>query len=194
MPIEGKSPRTRPPEVDSHVDCQKPVHADFDSHVRPHLESMFRLARRVLGCNEAAWDAVQEVIVRLWESGDMPPDTDGVWLRRVTWNRSLDMLRGARRRASRVDAETSPESLACSSNPGHRIELDEMRRSVCTAIESLPVPFRDVVALHALDDLNHEEVARELELPPGTVRSRLHRARELLAQRLRHVVDDERLR
>ncbi len=161
--------------------CPNGLHDSFERIVNPHIVDLYRLARKVLGTDDLAWDAVQDVLVKLWESETTPPDDRGFWLRRAVWNKSLDLMRQVRRQKDRVEGtEEGLESLRCRYDPSHRLRLEEMRRQVFDAIEALPGDFRDALSLYALSELDYDEIARELSVPSGTVRSRIHRARTLL--------------
>jgi len=162
-------------------ECTNRLHESFDRVVSPHIVGLYRLARRVLGTDDLAWDAVQDVLVKLWESGMTPPDDRGYWLRRAVWNKSLDLLRRVRRQKDRAESsDETIESIGCRYDPSHRLRLEEMRRKVSKAIAALPGDFRDALSMYALDELDYEEIARELRVPAGTVRSRIHRARTIL--------------
>lgn len=164
--------------------CRSRIHSEFEQVVRPHLVSLYRLAASILGPDEG-WDAVQEVLVQVWESGELPPDHVDRWLRRIVWNRSLDILRGTRARLQRVECrEEELDRVGCDADPSHELHLADLRRSIQEAVDSLPANFRDVVELHAYGDLDYAQMAEELGLPVGTVRSRLHRARATLQRKL----------
>jgi len=175
--------------------CCNAMHRDFERSVKPHLEKMYRAARRILGSDDLAWDAVQDLLVRLWETGRIPPDREGRWLLRSVRNAGLDALRRDRRQRRREGLGTTDtparersaemlEALGCRDDPSHRLRLDELRAKIRTAVERLPDEYRDVFELHRRGDRDYADIASELRLATGTVGSRIHRARAILRREL----------
>jgi RNA polymerase sigma factor (sigma-70 family) len=162
----------------------RPTREQFDALVLPHLSCLHRAARRVLGSDDLAWDAVQETLFRFWRNGRIPADPRAALLR-VVRPTSLQILRSQRRR-------THHEQWACTDPAPHpdcedpvcvqeQAELtDELRR----AIDGLPKACREAFRLRVDEGLGYEEIATALSIPVGTVRSRLARARDLLEHAL----------
>ena len=179
------------PQIEKRA-CGNPLHAEFESAIQPHLTKLYRAARRILGSDDLAWDAVQDLLTKLWESGTLPPDESGRWLLRSVRNRSLDVLRQSKRRSrlEGTDAETEKEAeeletLGCRNDPTHRLRLAELREEIRAAVDRLPAEFRDVFELHHRTDRDYSEIGQELGLPAGTVGSRIHRAKALLREKLK---------
>lgn len=158
--------------------------AVFDASVRPHLSSMTSAAERVLGCADSALDAVQDTLVRVWSKGWLPEDPRGA-LCHLTRKASLQQLRAARRRCHHEEC-AAVDSSEClhGEDPAAILARREEVGRVRRAVSELPGPFRDVLELQAFEGLEYAELAARLELPVGTVRSRLHRARAALRERL----------
>ncbi len=149
---------------------------------------VWRLARR-LGGEEDALDATQEIFLRVWRGlpgfrGDAKLST---WVFQIAWN----YLRMARRRSGRgslvlVPVGDEPEAAERVPDPapgperlaGARILLDEVER----ALERLPEHYRVALWLRDGEGLSYEEIAGVLDVPIGTVRSRLARARAALKE------------
>lgn len=155
--------------------------ATFERLLRPHLARALAAARRVCRDQDIARDAVQEALIDLWQAPSLPADPRG-WLVRAAVHRALCAARGERRRARR-------ERCACGRRPELSAELDPARlaresedaRVLERALESLPSEQRAVFLLRVRDGLEYAAIADALELPVGTVRSRLSRARRELA-------------
>jgi RNA polymerase sigma-70 factor (ECF subfamily) len=152
-----------------------------------YLASYSRVVRQVYavtGDLHDAEDLVQEAFVRAasrWTRvGDL--EAPEAWVRRVAFNLALDVRRRARRRVAalarwRVPAETAGPS--------------EDRVLVDAALRALPPRQRQVVVLHHLVGLGVDEIARDLAVPTGTVKSRLRRGRALMLARLGPLDEEE---
>lgn len=156
--------------------------ADFDALVRQHREAIYRVAFRMTHRHEDADDLVQETFLRAYESfGRFRRDaTEATWLYRIVTNLALNALR-RRERFRRIAALFRGDSSA---SPPVSIESDETKRAVHAALESLPASQRAVVVLFDMEGLSAAEIAGILDVPEGTVRSRLHHARRHLRKRL----------
>jgi len=146
-----------------------------------HVDRVHGVCRRILGNEEDALDATQEALLAVARRID---SFDGrsqftTWMYRVASNAAIDEARRRRRRA--VPTEPDPERPAT----GPRLD-DQVadRLDVDAALGQLPVEFRAAVALRDLAGLDYAEIARILDVPPGTVRSRIARGRAVLADRL----------
>lgn len=163
--------------------------ATFDAVVARHLQSMLKRATRVLGSEDMAWDAVQEALTALWEQREIPLRL-AAWLDRAVVHRSMHAKRtqGRRRRHECAHARTRcHEAEDVASN---RVERGELAAQVANALGHLGAEQRAVVELRDLHGLDYAAVAEQLDLPLGTVRSRLARARRQLREHLGHLVDD----
>ena len=157
----------------------------FAEVVGPQLARLRRLARRILRSDDLADDAVQEALLSLWQEGRLPPNPDG-WLVRAVVHRSLHLNRTRRKRreneerASRRRSEHDPVGDA--SRP---LEAAEVARAIEAALAELPDSLRVSFVLREAEQMDYESIAEVLRIPVGTVRSRLHRAREALKDTLR---------
>lgn len=171
--------------------------AAFDELVQRHHRRVFRLAVRLLGDEESALDAAQEAFLRAWRglAGFEGGALFTTWLTRIAINTCRNELR---RRASRKHAR--PASLdapgpqegsslgeqvpAPDDPPLGRLEGRELRRAFLRELQELDPGEREVLVLKEVEDLPYEAIAELLDVPVGTVRSRLHRARAALRRRL----------
>jgi RNA polymerase sigma-70 factor (ECF subfamily) len=156
----------------------------FATLVRRHEATVYRLCLRVLGDADDAADAAQDALVLVARKlgtfrGDARFTT---WLHRVTMNVCYDYLRAAKRRPAvrRLDDERAPAELG-DPLPDHA-DAVAMRRDVSAALALVPTEFRVALVLADAEDLPYDEIARVLDVPVGTVKSRVHRGRIALAR------------
>jgi RNA polymerase sigma factor (sigma-70 family) len=158
---------------------------EFAAVVHTRLPRLQRLARRILHSEDLADDAVQEAFLSLWNEGRMPQNPEG-WLARAVVLRSLHLNRSRRRRrgyeerASTLRPESDPRSDA-----SWALELQEVAHAVAALLGRLPEHLRTVFVLREAEQCDYESIAAVLGVPVGTVRSRLHRAREAIKDGLR---------
>jgi RNA polymerase sigma-70 factor (ECF subfamily) len=157
----------------------------FERVVREQKNPAYSYAARMLRRPAEAQDVAQEALVRLWQHRrTIDVRTARFWLRRTVHNLCIDRIR--RRRASpEVDAEfqeaISPDRRV---GPGRLAESAEVGRKIEQALAGLPVRDRAVLILREVQELPYSEIARILDVPLGTLKARLHRAREHLRAKL----------
>jgi len=160
----------------------------WDEIVRLHSARVYRLAYRLTGNRPDAEDLTQEVFVRVFRSlGTYTHGSFEGWLHRITTNLFLDRAR--RRARFRFDgfAEGVAERLEGDLPSPERAVADAMFDSdVETALAALPAEFRAAVMLCDVEGMAYEEIAKVLDVKLGTVRSRIHRGRNLLRKALAH--------
>ena len=144
-----------------------------------HVDRVHAVCRRVLANPEDALDATQEALIAVARGIS---SFDGrsaftTWLYRVATNAALDELRRRARRPTPV--EDLPEPAAASTGMEDRVGA---RLDVDAALAQLPEEFRVAVVLRDLCDLDYAEIAAVLDIPPGTVRSRIARGRAALGE------------
>ena len=143
----------------------------------PHVPAARAVARRLLGCDHLADDAVQEALVALWRL-DEAPDNVRAWLTRAVVLRSRHLRRSLRRRNHHEHvASTHCELHQGCDNPLHVAMAHETGERLRQALDTLPTAQRRAYELYSECGLDYAGVAARLDLPIGTVRSRLHRAR-----------------
>ncbi len=149
-----------------------------------HSEHAQSIARRLLGCDHLAADAVQEALVALWRETSPPPDLRG-WLVRAVVFRARHLRRTlARRHKHEHGAAVHCELHAGCDNPLHHAYAHELGHRLDGALAALPVEQRTAFQLYVDTGLDYRGIAARLSLPIGTVRSRLHRARQALQETL----------
>jgi RNA polymerase sigma-70 factor (ECF subfamily) len=160
----------------------------WEAFVRQHQGRVFGLAYHYVGNRDEGRDLAQEVFIRVYQHLDRIPPEDGLlpWLMRITRNACLDHLR---RRSARpplwdLPVEEQFDLRAQGLDPEEQ-HLDDLRRAtVHRALQDLTDLNREIIVLKEIQGLALEDIARMLEVPLGTVKSRSHRARLELAQRL----------
>jgi RNA polymerase sigma-70 factor (ECF subfamily) len=169
--------------------------AFFQSLVDTQYRRIYALAYRIVRSESDAADLTQETFLRVWHAlPRLRADAAQIaWLRRIATNLCLDHLR---RRKCRVailqpvsldtgtDDAGTMDATDTSGDPLRLLQTSERVQVLLDAINALPEDYRDVITLHHLEDRRVDEIAEELQIPAGTVKSRLSRARRALHRRL----------
>lgn len=159
---------------------------EFEERLADSSALAFRVALGVLRNRDDAEDVAQEAFLRAYQSFSRLRDRDRfrAWLVRITWRLALDRIRAARRREAREAAVMVQEM----NSPERTVEdvraAREFEQRLARALDELPEKLRVVVLLGAIEGLDTREVGRLLDLPDGTVKSRLFHARKKLAEML----------
>src|ERR1700716_2088635 len=151
--------------------------ADFSSEMAEHLPRLRRYARSLLHDRVRADDLVQDTVMRALEKAHLYQSDTNLrgWLVTIMHNEHVNAVRRSMRGAVRV----SDDQIAGLGRPSTQeapIELREIRG----AVQRLPKKQREPLILHWLHGLKYEEIARRMDLPIGTVQSRISRARKAL--------------
>jgi RNA polymerase sigma factor (sigma-70 family) len=169
----------------------------FAELVRRHQRTATALAARVLGSDDLARDAVQEAVVTAMTGLDRLRSADrfGPWFCGIALNVSRRWLRQLRAERPNADPDRAragaggSAGVSIGAGPDELAELADLAGRVRAAIAGLADGQRDAVFLFYLQGLSHREVAAELGVSVGAVKSRLHQARAALAPRLAPLVD-----
>jgi RNA polymerase sigma-70 factor (ECF subfamily) len=160
-----------------------PSLADFESQAMPYMNDLLRTATRVLRDPSRAEDVVQDVFLHAWKSFDrIEPGTNcKPWLYRILFN----TVNHHRRKWFRLRLFSENEE-GFEQTPTWTPPLPEglTDGEILAALDQVPVDFRTVVVLVDVDEFAYREVAGILQIPIGTVMSRLRRGRRLLRERL----------
>ncbi|MEJ2218632.1 MAG: sigma-70 family RNA polymerase sigma factor [Gemmatimonadota bacterium] len=172
----------------------------FETEALPHLDAVYRFALRLSGSPAAAEDLVQDTYLRAYRAWEQytPGTRAKSWLFTICRNAYLRQRERDTRRSELVD-RAAREDPALDGSParetpiftgGHDYdpEGDFFREiiddTILDAIDTLPPDFREAVVLSDLQGLSYQEVAGILNVPLGTVKSRLFRGRRMLQQKL----------
>jgi RNA polymerase sigma-70 factor (ECF subfamily) len=178
--------------------------ASFAQLVEMHQDFVFNLAYRILQNYEEADDASQEAFVRIWQAlagfrGDAKFTT---WAYRIVRNTCLNRLRSLKSNPRLVSVEINFDegdggeqdilaNLAGdrSDEPAWLFDTSERRQLIWEQVDQLPVKYREIIALYYGQEMSYEEIAAALEVPVGTVKTHLYRAKAQLKTRLLELTD-----
>lgn len=156
--------------IASLLQCGRRAEA-FEALLTAYQDKVFRLSYSMLGDRAHAEDAAQESFLRIWKSIEKHRGDSalGTWIFSITRNVCLTAISKRRRTAPVEEAErTGPNA-------------PDRQHDIVDLVRRLPDNYRQVVMLFYMEDRSYEEVARLLDLPLGTVKTHLHRARQQLA-------------
>jgi RNA polymerase sigma-70 factor (ECF subfamily) len=170
--------------------AQQGDRAALDGLLRLHYDRIYAVCRRVTGNDGDAADAAQETMIAVVRSIARFDGRAafGTWVHRIAINASLDELRRRRRRPMVAPASAdgwSPADDAIDTAATGRLDSVTERDALDSALAALPADFRVPVVLRDVGDLDYAEIAAVLDVPIGTVKSRIARGRAALAVALR---------
>ncbi|MEW5798477.1 MAG: sigma-70 family RNA polymerase sigma factor [Bacteroidota bacterium] len=175
------------------VSVPDPRHKEFEQQALPHMDVLYNYALRLTANADDANDLLQETFLkayRFWDKFEQGTNLRA-WLFRIMKNTYINLYRKEVKEPDKVDyaeIESYYNNIRDESTDDTDLQqkifgqlLDD---DISKALESLPEEFRTVVILCDIEGLAYEEIAEFLQIPVGTVRSRLHRGRKLLYTRL----------
>lgn len=167
----------------------------FERELLPHIDALTTFAYHLTYNEEDAKDLVQETFMKAYRAirSYVEGTNAKAWLFKILKNGYINQYRKKSRRPAKVDFEEfigyqdKEESSNVSEYQDLRTEIFEnlMGDEVTVAINSLPIDFRTVILLCDVEGFTYEEIAKIIDIPIGTVRSRLHRARNMLKEKLK---------
>ena len=162
------------------------MNAGHTENAREDIESLseygFALAIQLLGRHEDAADVVQDSLRKLVHSGqyDAQRGPKRAWFLKVVRNGALDVLRKRKPEDEGAVAKLEDTDLS----PAEAAEQNELKTIIRQQLEGMDVAQREIVLLRDFHDLSYGEIAEVLDIAPGTVMSRQHRARRGLRERM----------
>ncbi|MEW6356071.1 MAG: sigma-70 family RNA polymerase sigma factor [Planctomycetota bacterium] len=184
--------------------CKRGDRAAYDELMRRHQDRIFNLVYRCVGDREDASDIAQEVFIRAFRAmrGFHGQAAVSTWLHRIAVNEVINHRRkaGAKRKIRTVpidrsnpgpDGRGSDDPPDTSAEPSEIMAEKEREQLIQDAIDSLDGDYRAVVVLKDIEGYRYEEIAEIIGCPRGTVKSRLHRARLELREKLKPLMDVE---
>lgn len=177
-------------EADLVQRCLDGDSAAWDSLAKTYWRRVFNIAYKFVARYEEAEDLTQEIFVKLFRA---LPTYDRrasfeTWLTRLSRNLCIDHYRRRRRESATFITEIDPDAIPLDdlwSRPDATLEQRDDISMVRRALAKLPPTFREPVALRDIHELSYEQIASRLQLPEGTVKSRINRGRRELARHLK---------
>lgn len=177
---------------------QKGDKAAFDALVLKYQHKVLKLVQRYVRDHSEAEDVVQDAFIKAYRAlpafrGDSAFYT---WLYRIAINTAKNALVSAGRRPMSVDLDSQDAAgaefqarLKDTDTPERLLLTEEIRSTVNRAIDTLPDDLRTAIVLREIEGLSYEDIARTMDCPVGTVRSRIFRAREAIDRHLKVVFE-----
>lgn len=171
----------------------------FEQFVRQHQDRVYDFCVRMLADREEAFDLTQEIFISIHQNVErFRADAKlSTWVFRIARNHCLNRLKYLKRRGrgrsddyGEANELAITESLGGTAGPDQQLNRKRERDLVHRAIDALDEDQRSLVILRDVEGLSYEEIMEITELPEGTVKSRLHRAREKLGQVLARLESD----
>jgi RNA polymerase sigma factor (sigma-70 family) len=165
----------------------------FENALRPHIGPLYRLAVHYCGSSQEAEELLQELLFRLYSRQHEVLAVEKLrpWLARVLYNLFVDRFRREQLRPASFtelgweDEETSDIApMQAEERPEQELEQSLTRERLLTCLQRLPPPQRVLLIMHDVEEYTLQELETILETPLGTLKSRLHRARDRLRSML----------
>ncbi|CCF14925.1 RNA polymerase sigma factor [Brevibacillus sp. 7WMA2] len=154
----------------------------FEALVQPHLPTAFRVAFLIVHDYHFAQDAVQEALWEAYQSLYRYDERKGTsfraWFMKIVTHRALNMVRRKKK------TEAYADSIDPDQNPLESILQKEQEQQIWRAIQSMTPKHRSAVILYYYEEFSVAEIAKILGVFEGTVKSRLHKARKLIAEKI----------
>jgi len=170
----------------------------FGELVLKHQDRLFGTLVHLLGSADDAREVGQEAFLLAYEKlGSFRQEASFyAWLFRIAYHAAISSRRRKRIVRHSLDdyrerVGLEPEDDRFPTDPSANMQSDDAQRQVREALNELGLEYRDAILLKEIEGLPYEEIARLQECPVGTVRSRIHRARQLLREKLARVVERE---
>jgi RNA polymerase sigma-70 factor, ECF subfamily len=179
--------------------CLSGDQAAWQTVVRMHRRKVFNIAYKFVGSVDQAEDLTQDVFIKLFRSlhtFDRRANFQ-TWLYSVTRNLCIDHYRALRKEREALNRDLDIDVLAPAStdrSPHQLLEAQDQATLLRRALQRLPTAMRTAVVLRDLRELSYEDIARTLDLPDGTVKSRISRGRAELARQVRAIRDEDAAR
>ncbi len=191
MPAD--SSRAQPAATDELIErCLRGDQHAWEAIVRQNWRKVFNVAYKFVGKHDEAEDLTQDIFLKVFKSLDTFDRRANfqTWLISVSRNLCIDHYRSVRKERETIDRGVDPGQLTpASSDAGPLAVLEQRDRVVLLreAMQSLPDTLRTAVLLRDIRELTYQEIAEQLALPEGTVKSRINRGRTELARQIRRL-------
>jgi RNA polymerase sigma-70 factor (ECF subfamily) len=189
------SPALQPATPDSLIEqCLSGDQAAWETIVRQHWRKVFNVAYKFVGKHDEAEDLAQDIFLKIFKALDTFDRRANfqTWIISIARNLCIDHYRSVRKERETIAREVDAGDLTPVSaeiGPESALERSDLRALLQRALERLPVALRTAVVLRDLQELSYQEIADQLDLPEGTVKSRINRGRLELARQVRRLQD-----
>lgn len=159
-----------------------------------HKQAIFHIIVKIVRNSEEAQDLVQETFIKAFGSlkSYNPSYRFTTWLYKIAANSSIDYIRKRKIQTFSLDqpletrdGRINVEVADMSHHPERDLSSKQQQQTITEAIESLPTKYKEVIVKRHQEDKSYEEIASLLNVPVGTVKARIFRARELLKKKLK---------
>ncbi len=191
------SPAAQPATPDRLIEqCLKGDQVAWEQIVRQNRRKVFNVAYKFVGKHEEAEDLTQDIFIKIFKAlatFDRRANFQ-TWIVSISRNLCIDHYRSVRKERQTIAREVDTADLQPASSdrtPYAAAEHQDLRATLREALQTLPVTLRTAVVLRDLQELSYQEIAEKLELPEGTVKSRINRGRIELARQLKRLQDKQ---
>ena len=193
-------PPAQAPSVDELIErCLAGDQHAWEQIVRLHWRKVFNLAYKFVGKHDEAEDLTQDIFLKIFKAlatFDRRANFQ-TWIVSISRNLCIDHYRSVRKERQTIAREVDTGDLQPASadrGPYQAAEHQDLRELLRQALQALPATLRTAVILRDLQELSYQEIADQLGLPEGTVKSRINRARNLLREKLAALMPEARRR
>jgi RNA polymerase sigma-70 factor (ECF subfamily) len=170
--------------------CVEGDQSAWDLIVSQYWRKVFNVAYKFVGKHDEAEDLTQDIFLKIFKSiGTFDRRANfQTWLISVSRNLCIDHYRSVRKERQTINRDVDAIDVSVVSHDQNQLEALEQRDRVALlrkALASLPETLRTAVRMRDLQELSYQEIARELDLPEGTVKSRINRGRAELARQIK---------
>ena len=159
---------------------------EFERVALPLVDSLFNFARWLTGNSNDAEDLVQETYLKAWKGYESfrADCSFQTWIFRILRNTFLSSLTSRRTSLTEsLDDDQHQDFLPCTDQTPESILVDQAHLSVIrSALEEIPLAMREIILLREVEEMSYQNISQTLDIPVGTVMSRLARARKALRQ------------
>ena len=186
-----------PPAADAIIErCLNGDQAAWEDIVRQYRRKVFNIAYKFVGRHDQAEDLTQDVFLKLYKSLDTFDRRANfqTWLISVSRNLCIDHYRSVRKERETMNRDVDPSDLApVAPDPAAdaRLEHRDRVQLLRVALDRLAPTLRTAVMLRDIQELSYQEIADRLDLPEGTVKSRINRGRTELARQIQRLRDQQ---
>src|SRR6478672_4712899 len=191
------SPAAQPATPDSLIEqCLAGDQVAWEQVVRQNWRKVFNVAYKFVGKHDEAEDLTQDIFLKVFKalkSFDRRANFQ-TWIISISRNLCIDHYRSVRKERQTIARDVDSNDLqpvAKERGPYALAEHQDLRAQLRQALEALPTTLRTAVVLRDLQELSYQEIADQLQLPEGTVKSRINRGRLELARQLKRMQDKQ---